>query len=460
MCNECLNNYEEPAIAEEEMEEEEEDHTGEFYCDNCQEWHPARGWNEYDVYTEGGNLQTWCQDCVDDNAFYCDCCDCYYDRNWYAYEEVNGDTVCGECLEQHYVRCDDCGCYIEEDEAISVGDDYGRVCQSCYESNYFTCSRCGNVFHNDYAEYDDDDNMCCSNCYDQLSRYVRSYHDDPEKCYFINDGRKLYLDYDEENSFKGLGIELEIDRTYEDSDAEENLIDRLREHFDTDNEELYFTHDGSLSHGFEIITQPHEIDAFYRLPWETILNLCREYGYTSHNNGNCGLHVHVSRSMFGDTENEQFNNIAKIVGFYEIYYDDIRRISRRSEYSPHYARKLDDITSIDCDKELFMKDCDETSKMWKNGSRYYAINRNNRQTIEFRLRRGTLSILGFNAWIDFTLTIVRNAKYIDWDDIKNLAVWFDGIKPETVEYMKEYRSFKEYTTPIETVTEDDSKETL
>ena len=54
-------------------------------------------------------------------------------------------------------------------------------------------------------------------------------------------------------------------------------------------------------------------------------------GYYSHNSGTCGLHVHINRAALGESVEEQENTIARIVYFFEKFWDKILRFSRRTE---------------------------------------------------------------------------------------------------------------------------------
>ena len=60
---------------------------------------------------------------------------------------------------------------------------------------------------------------------------------------------------------------------------------------------------GSLEDGLEIVTHPMSLD-YQRthMPWEALCRKAISLGYLSHRAGTCGLHVHVSRDAFGQTE--------------------------------------------------------------------------------------------------------------------------------------------------------------
>ena len=45
--------------------------------------------------------------------------------------------------------------------------------------------------------------------------------------------------------------------------------------------------------------------------------------------GTCGLHVHVSRLAFGETEEQQDTAIARVLYFFEKHWEELLKFSRR-----------------------------------------------------------------------------------------------------------------------------------
>ena len=67
-------------------------------------------------------------------------------------------------------------------------------------------------------------------------------------------------------------------------------------------------------------------------------------------------------------------------------------------------------------------------------NRYMAVNLTNRNTIEFRIMRGTLNLESFYACIDFITTLALEARYMNF---KSTAKdWLKKMKPETLRYLK------------------------
>ena len=127
---------------------------------------------------------------------------------------------------------------------------------------------------------------------------------------------------------KFFGIELEIDNGGNSTSNGAQLLDICNSDF---TETIYLKHDGSIAHGFEIVTHPMTV-AYHltRFPWEKLVKAARNMGYLSHKCGTCGLHIHVNRSFFGADEEEQDINISKVLFFIENNWDYILQFSRRS----------------------------------------------------------------------------------------------------------------------------------
>lgn len=245
-------------------------------------------------------------------------------------------------------------------------------------------------------------------------------HDTP---IFIGDGPRY------------IGVELEIDRDWDDTDewncAPGELTDNLEEMF---GDSIYFEHDGSLNNGFEIITQPHSEAEMNNFKWGELTGFCRDYGYRSHQPGTCGLHLHYSREWLGSNKYRQDLALSKIVAFYDIFWDFMVLLSRRRPGSSAIA----DYADANCSSRLkkTIKVAAGEAAKDRYGSRYRAVNCTNATTIEFRLGRGTLNEKTLRAWINIHTAIVRNSRKIAWDDVTDLHRWLKGIDDNAVAYIK------------------------
>lgn len=403
----------------------------------------------------------------------CASCGCIIDPED-AYE-VDGDYYCEECFYEEFAVCERCGKVIPQDDAIPVynlrGDIIEYVCDDCVDDysndsascRYAYCAINGKVYRkvdmrrlwyrgenfagdsvynkvwvNDFA-YDelyycddcgnyvsaddwDADYGCCNDCAADRREedgVICDYHDHHGcwECY----GKREDL----------FGIELEVEGVGDISrnDCAEWLDDHFNDMVDS---HVAFEKDGSLSDdGFEIISHPHDWESFNALDWQRALEYMSENGFKSHDTTTCGLHIHVNRRMFGENSDEQYENLAKVCYFYSVAWTFFLKLSRRTQaQADAWAREY--VQDNYSEAKTKVRDDDEM----KNCSRYSAINLTNRDTIEFRLGRGTLRYKSFRAWIDLHLTIVRNAKNIDDFSLRNVAMWLDGIEENTLEYIR------------------------
>ena len=428
-------------------------------CERCGSWHRVDDMTN--VYTSNGE-EAWCRNCVDNHTFECEHCGDRFDIDSMESRTVNSngwdETWCEECTYDSASECYECGELIDNDYATRVaGDNY--VCDSCLSAYYYCCDECGEYYperdvwrdggrviccdcapYSDYWHYCEECDTyvheshwdysaeCCTDCIRVQRRSnnarVRSYHgDEPPMKFFGKYG----------DVFKGLGTELEIDTDCCDATEKQYCLNELDELF---GEHGYFKYDGSLHNGIEIVTQPHTVEAFYELPWKEILETCVNRGFSSHQIGTCGLHVHLSREMFGDDDETQSDNIAKLMQFYNIYWDDIIKVSRRTlDQAMQWAGRYPTVRKDSLKKWATKKD--------KYHCRYMAVNVTNNATVEIRIMRGTLKLPTFLATIDFVVTTALNSLKIGWADVSDDYQWLKGLKKETLEYLQSRSAFYE-----------------
>lgn len=231
---------------------------------------------------------------------------------------------------------------------------------------------------------------------------------------------------------KGLrhfGVELEIDSGGQDSGKASKLLAAANDH----DPHLYIKTDGSLDDGLELVTYPMTLDYhLHQMPWEAVLQTARSLGYYSHRAGTCGLHVHISRTAFGITEQEQEASIARLVYFVEHFWTELLRFSRRTprqveRWAARYGAKLTP---------------EDTKKHLKNlhSNRYMAVNLTNTHTVEIRIFRGTLKLNTLLATLQFVNHLCDLAVCCDDAEVERLS-WHDFIRtvrePELIQYLKE-----------------------
>jgi len=332
---------------------------------------------------------------------------------------MNGINVCENCILEYTYICDSCGQRVWEWDTIS--DDHITICRSCFTNRYTRCCECDRLVPSDSANFDDDEEPYCHNCWEQTTHPIHEYNYKPAPI-FYGDGPRYF------------GVELEIDEGGKDSYAANHILgvaNGMAEH-------LYIKSDGSLDCGMELVTHPMTLDYHMNyMPWDDVLDEAKHLGYLSHKARTCGLHVHISRNAFGDTELEQECTIARLLYFVEKFWPELLRFSRRTEaqinrWAARYGMKLSPKEMMDCAKHSY-------------AGRYMAVNLTNYSTVEIRIFRGTLKLNTLLATLQMVNAICDVAVFTSDEDLQTLSwhKFLDGIKePELVQYLKERDLYK------------------
>lgn len=296
------------------------------------------------------------------------------------------------------VRCDDCGQWELGDNArCTWDDDSANICRHCIDNSYTYSSRYDAFIYCDHAQ----------DALDENGRRCTIHEDDDEFHYDEDEGTYVHQEYEPAinlignyHSSKGshrlqksewtkmkqryLGVELEVEVRPEIV----TRVDKAKElHFKINGDEfgrnVFFENDGSLNHGFEIITQPMGLDKHREL-WEFLKSRDAVKGLRSHQTTTCGLHVHVSREKMSKLQ------IAKIVAFVNAPENEqlIRAVARR--YAEGYCK-------------IKNKKIGQSAH---SDDRYEAVNITPRRTIEFRIFRGSLKYESVMAAIEFSNALV------------------------------------------------------
>ena len=313
----------------------------------------------------------------------------------------DGGAFCIDCLDELTTICRHCGTRIWTSDAID--DD---LCRHCYYEHYVGCCDCGVVIHNDDAYYTPNDEYnqeypYCHICYHKLEINI-PIHD---YCYkpdpiFYGDNNRLYY-----------GIELEMDCGGENDENADYLLDTAN----LNTKHMYIKHDGSLNEGFECVSHPMTLE-YHKdsMPWKEVLRDAISMGYRSHQANTCGLHIHINRDGLGYSYNEQECTIAKILYFYEKFWNEILRFSRRTEYQANRWAKRYGGGLINPSESLMRA---KNSRL----GRYVAVNLENAYTIEMRIFRGTLKYSTFIATLQFVDEICKVAVSLSDDMMQSMT---------------------------------------
>lgn len=266
----------------------------------------------------------------------------------------------------------------------NFGDSDTILCRNCYDWRYTRCCRCGTLLRWATACYEDSDDLreraYCDPCFARLSPagVIHPYSHKPAPI-FYGDGPRFF------------GVELEVDCGGESPENAGELLAVGNQ----DAEHIYIKHDGSLQNGFEIVTHPMSLDYhLHRMPWAQLCRKAVSLGYRSHMTSTCGLHVHVNRSSFGETMEAQDAAIARLLYLFEQNWEQILKFSRRTpEQAARWAARYG------CEgppQELL-----EYAKKSCGQQRYNCINLLPKETVEFRIFRGTLKANTIRASLKF-----------------------------------------------------------
>lgn len=394
----------------------------------------------------------YCNDCIDEVSFVCN--DCGERKPIAEWNDVGSGAVCDDCLLGNYTVCDICGRYILNEDIRRCVDNNLYVCDGCVEHSgrYFECENCGDIHiracanevyvsHNSAELWCDQctriDAFFCEECgrnfrsnleeSEQTCRYcyreqaeqkngdirywsapsgVRNYSYKPTPCYCITEDQAREKPADEYLLF-GPELEMEDHRNYGD------YVDRDADYM---NEKLGFSyckHDGSLDSGIELVFHPASIEYFMdkkEALTEVFGEMIRK-GYTSHKNGNCGLHVHISLKALTKDNAYATCAMARIV---DNLWDDLVQFSRRTEsqldrWASRYDTKYLEFTEI--------------AKAIKGYGRYTAVNMQNKHTVEIRIFRGTLNVNTFLATLQLVERLAEVSRVCYNADDADRVTW-------------------------------------
>ena len=379
---------------------------------------------DYESYTNGDG-ETVCQDCAE-GLPRCDRCDCVLTSGNTVEIDGGREHVCQDCAEYYYYQCDDCGEYVSTRRLWL--DRNLTICNDC-QWEYCTCYDC-----DDILRCDDIHNIngygYCDDCEPSHRNPIRDYNYKPLPEFYgeLSDIVKGYY-----------GLELEID----DGEYREEAARCIQ---DAGGDCIYLKHDGSLSSdGFEIVTHPATLEYHMNtMPWHDIIKVARDYDYTSHDAGTCGLHIHASRSLFGADRTTQDLNIAKIILLIDFWWEQyIVPFSRRNYNQLNDWAKKPNAYIMASDSEY-----DAICKAKQSGEcdRYKAVNLKNRHTVEFRFFRGTLrrdTIIASIQFVDTLINYVSSVELADlWDKTFN-DVFGDTQYAELKDYLQKRKLLDE-----------------
>lgn len=340
----------------------------------------------------------------------------------------SNNYYCEHCARDNYEICDFCGKIEKKSHCCHTRDTRKTVCEECcYNNRVYRCYECGEYFElRDNVYQNAEGRFFCGE--HKYNAFINAYGYKPNA--------EFYCGKTEENKSDNLviGFELEVQRTDNAIKCGEMafLIDEnINRKYFGNKKFLYFKRDGSVSDGFEIVSQPFT-EKFFKeniKMFTELLQMLQTNKFASHDTSCCGLHFHINRN-FLEKENDEPTN--KMLLFTEYYKDKIQIFSRRQNY--HYCKFLSDNVSELKYNENRSKNIEILKKYKNSGGRYSVLNNQNRKTVELRVFRGTLKPETFFATVEFVYNLSNVCvefpiKKISWNKIVN---------NEKSKYIKEY----------------------
>jgi hypothetical protein len=330
----------------------------------------------------------WCSNpVIEDHATYAA-------RRWSTRNSVH---LCNSCAE-NASSCNRCGHPSPDDDMHHVGSDsftVGEWCVSCYDDYATTCYGCDGL-------YDNEDHESCPYCVgDLIQNYSTKFS--PLLFHVVNDDgtpnvlRGSYLpDHMKNEVFLGLEHEMEnMTGAYSTSKCAELFADM------SNADQIMLKHDGSLSDGFECVSQPHTLEAFMKFyDWEVIRE-AQLHGMRGWDVGSreVGIHIHINRKAFHTKpEHNRYNCSPHLHAFMHFVYSNIGSIKRIAGRNVHYGHM----------SERYL---DRAFAIARHGhsqdARTQAINLMNNETVELRMFRSTMRVERIQAYLQFADAAVR-----------------------------------------------------
>ena len=425
-----------------------------FQCEDCNAIYPR----DEECYEDGADRSV-CPTC-DETYTPCECCDERYESSDMR-ETIDDGLVCDHCYDRHYYTCCECGnavrdrdvvrddrgnhyclsCYDEHftrccecDEELYLDDAYatpnGQMCEGCIERlGYVQCSRCGDYVPPEEIYTCSDGRSLCNYCSDIIRREsgmspeewaaelerqqaerrraeqarlrtieppttILSYHRNTERCFLSQDGEGTQM-------FFGIELETEAGGDWGRADAAAQTLKLLNQNTNGDIRNHWTAMgDGSLSNGFELISQPMTARYFDEEVAPVLKSTLKEMvrmGLRSHDTSTCGLHFHVSRNALNEDTMVNMEIAA------DKFRNTLVKISRRKNSS---LERWADIVEIKgrfdaLDKDVWEARYDREKGNLGSHGRYRALNFTNGDTVEFRACRGTLKYSSFIGCLHF-----------------------------------------------------------
>lgn len=314
--------------------------------------------------------------------------------------------------------CEDCGDLFNGEDAEERNDMV--MCPNCAENWYW----CGD--HDIYYHSGEGCDYCAEEEYDDRSSLIHDYSYRPNPIFFLPRANEMR----EPRNTTVTGFELEMEATT-------GRLDEAAQLAINEFPQAYLKYDGSINHGFEMVTHPMSLDYINSEFNFESLKLLADMGMRSAKTSTCGLHVHINKGFFRSAPSTAYR-------FMSLFYSNAeawRRLAGRSHSS--YAQ-----WDIGEDARLltYTRGIRDNDMYAVNRDRYVALNLQPSKTIELRFFKGTLRPLTLQARLQAVHAAAEYAMSTRYKvKVRDASSW-EAFRNFTTDNDKKYSAFNEYAT--------------
>ena len=240
-----------------------------------------------------------------------------------------------------------------------------------------------------------------------------------------------------------IGVELEVE--FNNRSLKENWSNDCTSNW------FYCERDGSLNdNGTEIITIPmNPKDIKDRNTWDKLVSYLSNKA-KSWDSPRCGLHVHIGREILGNNPEQQSETIGKLLYLYHHFVNgttmNTKIFGRDRAYNEKDGKTPEgNAVATLGSGVLKLKEVKETLKEGMirktRSDRYFDINLQNSNTIEFRKGRGSIKTSRIIMVIEYCEVMCKYAKSAKWEDISK-ANFIEYVKTHIKKDAPLYRFFE------------------
>jgi hypothetical protein len=303
-----------------------------------------------------------------------------------SHNQIENRFVCDACMESYVYECSQCGTPMTSNSSYTYNDE--RWCRSCFRATYQYCRSCDSIMalsdEQHLTVYEDGEyHYYCSVCADRARFLASLYEHDYRPRNFTYNNTNM--DVSKPRLYYGIEVELsgdKVDRT--------QLTNIMQ---DVPDSVAYPVHDGSISFGFEIVSQPATLNWIRQniKHWENMF--CHYTDGWDSEDAQCGIHIHMSKSAFTRLQLFKFMRV-----FYdENWRDFIIAVSGRT-----HMGQLEHYSSIRDDSDARLIDKARTKA---GTNKYTAVNLLNNTTVEVRIFQSTMKVGVLLRYLEFVQSL-------------------------------------------------------